>query len=384
MQEAGPETGHREGTPNVLIFDGDFPMAPLAMQLRRDVTLPLDELRRRDKDYENIALASLPEMRRAGMAVAILKVVSDMQREGNTIKGENQPHRVYAIGKGQIAYYNALERMGEMRIIRTRDDLREHMAEWEAAQHDEAARAKLRVGAILGLEGADSVVEPAQLTEWWDDGIRLISIGHYGMSPYGGGTGTGTDTGLLERGPALLREMDRLGMLLDVTHTSDRTVREALAIFKGPLLATHSNVRALCKGERQLPDDIVAAVIDRGGVVGASMDTWMLWPQGAPDWGTDSWPNNRKYFQRSEVTLADLVNHMDYVNQMAGNAQHAGIGGDTDGQGGRECAPADVDTVVDYHKVADILRARGYSEPDVENIVWRNWIRLFDTALPAR
>ena len=81
----------------MLIFDGDYPMAPLAMQLRRDVTLPLDELRARDRDYENIALASLPEMRLAGMAVAILKVVSDMQREGSTITGYNAPHRLYAV-----------------------------------------------------------------------------------------------------------------------------------------------------------------------------------------------------------------------------------------------------------------------------------------------
>src|SRR4029077_9034723 len=132
----------------MLIFDGDYPMAPLAMTLRRDVTLPLAEMRARDRDYENIALASLPEMRKAGMAVAILKVVSDMQREGNTIKGENEPHRVYAIGKGQIGYYNALERMGELRIIRTRDDLREHMAQWEATTGDAAARSKLPAGAI--------------------------------------------------------------------------------------------------------------------------------------------------------------------------------------------------------------------------------------------
>ena len=78
----------------MLIFDGDYPMAPLAMELRRDLTLPLEEVRSRDGDHENIAMASIPEMRRAGMAVAILKVVSDMQREGSTIKGENTPHRV--------------------------------------------------------------------------------------------------------------------------------------------------------------------------------------------------------------------------------------------------------------------------------------------------
>jgi membrane dipeptidase len=177
--------------------------------------------------------------------------------------------------------------------------------------------------------------------------------------------------------------MDRLGMLLDVTHTSDASVREALAIFEGPLLATHSNVRALCVGERQLPDDLIQAVIDRDGIIGASMDTWMLWPKGAPDWGTDTWPNNRKSFARAEVTLEDFVNHIDYVCQMAGDARHAAIGGDTDGQGGRECAPADVNTIVDYHRIADILRRRGYAEADVENIMFRNWVRFLDRVLPS-
>jgi membrane dipeptidase len=367
----------------VLIFDGDYPMASLAMELRRDVTLPLEELRKRDDDYANIAMASIPEMRRAGMAVAILKVVSDMQREGGKIRGYNAPYRTYAIGKGQIAYYHALEAQGELRILRTRDDLRSHIAQWEAADSGEAERTRLPVGAILGLEGADSVIAPGQLQEWWDDGIRVVSLGHYGVSPYAHGTGTGTDGGLLERGPALLREMDRLGMLLDVTHTSDASVRAALAVFMGPLLATHSNVRALCPGERQLPDDLVKAVIDRDGVIGASMDTWMLWKPGFHDWGTDKWPNNRKSFPRAEVTLEDLVNHMEYVCRMAGDALHAGIGGDTDGQGGRECAPAEIDTIADYHLVADILRRRGYHEGDVENIMWRNWVRLFERALPA-
>lgn len=74
---------------------------------------------------------------------------------------------------------------------------------------------------------------------------------------------------------------------------------------------------------------------------------------------------------------------MEYVNKMAGDALHSGIGGDTGGQGGVECGPADVDTIVDYHKIEGILRNRGRSEPDIENIMWRNWVRLFSRALPG-
>jgi len=363
----------------VLIFDGDFPMGPIALDLRRNLTLPIDEVRRRDRHPEDVAMASLPEMRRAGIAGALMKIASDMQREGATIKGDNPTHRTYAIGRGQTAYYEALELAGEIRVLRTSGEFRAHMRDWEAATD----RRSLPVGAVLGLEGADSVVAPAQLEEWWDAGFRVLSLGHYGVSPYAHGTGTGTDGGLLPRGPELLREMDRLGMILDVTHTSDASVREALAIFQGPLLASHSNARAICPGERQLPDDLLQAVIDRDGVVGASMDTWMLYPRGNVDWGTDHWPNNRTVFAREDVTLGDLVDHMDYVCQMAGDSLHAGIGGDTDGQGGRECAPLEIDTVADYQLVADILRGRGYTEPDVENLMYRNWQRLFERALPS-
>jgi len=366
----------------MLIFDGDFPMAPEALDLKRDVTLPLAEMRRRDRHERDIAMASLPEMRVGGVAAAIMKIASDggRTREGHSVTGPLPPYRAYAVGRGQAAFYEALEAMGEIQILRTSADVSEHFVAWERAS--DAERMRLPVGSVLGLEGTDSVVD-GRLDEWWEDGFRLLSIGHYGPSPYGNGTGMGTDAGLTEQGPALMREMDRLGMLLDVTHTSDRSVREALEHFGGPLLATHSNVRALARGERQLPDDLIQAVIDRDGVIGASMDCWMIHPTADAPWGADVWPNQRKIFGRHEVTLEHLANHVDYVNQMAGDAQHAGIGGDTDGQGGRENAPFEIDTVADYNKLAEIFGRRGYSADDVENLMYRNWVRLFERALPG-
>jgi membrane dipeptidase len=370
----------------MLIFDGDYPMAPIALDFRRDLTQPIEEVRRREATKGNIGFCSLPEMRKAGIAAAIMKICSDMQRETNSIRGTNTPERTYALGRGQLAYYELLERWGEIRVLRTREDFSAHLAEWEAVagpSHPAEARAALPVGAVLGLEGADSVVSPDTLSEWWDGGVRVVSLGHYGWSPYAGGTGTGTVAGLLERGPDFLREMDRLGMLLDVTHTSDRAVRDALSIFSGPLLATHSNVRALTPGERQAPDDIIRAVIERDGVMGASMDCFMIHPRLNVDWGQDTWPNVRDVYAREDVSLEMLANHIDYVCQLAGDALHAGIGGDTDGQGGIDNAPIEIDTVDDYNRLADIFRSRGYSEPDVENLMYRNWVRLFERTLPG-
>ena len=120
--------------------------------------------------------------------------------------------------------------------------------------------------------------------EWYDDGFRVISLSHYGVSSYshgtGTGTGTGTDGGLTPEGPQLLKEMDSLGMILDVTHTSDQSIREELDIFDGPVLASHQNCRALCSGERQFPDEILNRIIERGAVIGASMDTYMIYSKG--------------------------------------------------------------------------------------------------------
>ena len=249
------------------------------------------------------------------------------------------------------------------------------MRQWsEATDYDD-----LPVGMVLGMEGADPIMWPEQVHEWYESGLRVISLSHYGVSRYSHGTGTGISGGLLPPAKDLLREMDSLGMILDVTHTSDESVRQELDLFSGPVIASHQNCRALVPGERQIPDDLLKRIIERGAVIGASMDAWMSYKPGI-DWANI--PDRRSVYPRKAVTLKDLVDHIDYVCQVAGNSLHAGIGGDTDGQGGREGAPFEIDTVADYQKVADILERRGYSQEDIANVMHRNWQRFFETWLP--
>ena len=169
-------------------------------------------------------------------------------------------------------------------------------------------------------------------------------------------------------------------MILDLTHASDESVREALEIFGGPILASHQNCRAIAKGERQFPDEQLKWIIERDGIIGASMDAYMLYKPGI-DWANI--PARRDVYAREEITLEDLVDHIDHVCQLAGNARHAAIGGDTDGQGGKVGAPHEIDTVADYQIIAGILETRGYSEEDIENIMYQNWQRFFETWLPA-
>ena len=367
----------------MLIIDGDYPMAIGAMDLNRDLTLPLPEVRRAAADRfaeknrpDAETMASLPEMRRGGIAAALVKVVARHYRSGSPLWGYRGPEMTYAAARAQLAYYQMLEVRGEARILRTGSDISDHLQLWSNRE----SRGELPVGFILGMEGADPILETSQVTQWWQDGIRVISLSHYGLSTYCHGTGTGTSGGLFPPARALLREMDSAGMILDVTHASDASVREALDLFGGPVLASHQNCRAIVPGERQFPDDQLRAVIRRGGVIGASMDTWMLYRPGL-DWGGPI-PPRRSVYSKEAVTLEDYCDHIDHVCQLAGNSRHAAIGGDTDGQGGSGGAPAEVDTVADYRKVAEVLEKRGYSSEAIDNVMVRNWQRFFETHLP--
>ena len=367
----------------MLIIDGDYPMAIGAMDLNRDLTLPLPELRGAAPDRfaeesrpDADTMASLPEMRRAGIAAALVKVVARHYRSGSPMWGYRGPEVTYAAARAQLAYYGMLEARGQARILRTGSELSSHLQSWSTGE----SRDGLPVGFILGMEGADPILETTQVHRWWQDGIRVISLSHYGISTYCHGTGTGTSRGLFPPAKALLREMESAGMILDVTHASDASVREALDLFGGPVLASHQNCRAIVPGERQFPDDQLRAVIRRGGVIGVSMDSWMLYRPGL-NWGGPI-PPRRSVYSKEAVTLEDYCDHVDHICQLAGNSRHAAIGGDTDGQGGSGGAPAEIDTVADYQKVAGVLEQRGYSSGAIEDVMVRNWQRFFETHLP--
>ena len=366
----------------MLIFDGDYPMAYGAVDLDRDLTRPLEEVRATAEEGQRIkgwphadTMASLPEMRRGKVAAALVKIAARKRRKNSPIWGYGSDDITYAAGQAYLAYYRILEDRGEGRILRTSSALREHIKAWEEAD----SHADMPVGMVIGLEGADPILWPEQVHEWWANGIRVISLSHYGISTYS--HGTGRPGGLLPPAAGLLKEMDELGMILDLTHTSDEGFWQALDLFAGPVLASHQNCRALVPGERQFDDEQLKAILQRGAVIGASMDTWMLYAPGNLDWGGDI-PKRITVFARDAVTLENLADHVDHVCQLAGNSQQAAIGGDTDGQGGKAGAPYEIDTVADYQKLAAVLERRGYAAEDIVNVMYRNWQRFFEKWLP--
>ena len=271
----------------------------------------------------------------------------------------------YAAAHGQMAYYRALEREKYLRWIKDWPTLEAHVRVWQEPGAEERAP----LGFILSMEGADPVLAPEQVREWWDAGLRIIGPAHYGVSPYA--HGTGTVGGLFPPGRPLLKEMERVGMILDVTHLSDQCFDEALDAYGGPVLASHHNCRALVPDQRQLTDDQIKRLIDRGAVIGAAMDDWMLVP---------GWVRGQTTPRESGVSLATVVDHIDHVCQLAGNARHAAIGSDLDGGFGREQSPTDLDTIADLQRLPDLLRRRGYDETAVAGVLHGNWLRFFREA----
>lgn len=357
----------------MLIIDAHLDHSLNAIQFNRDLLEPAHVIRILERDVPGKSRAnntvSFPDMRRGRVGLCIATLLA--RSTGRAVPNIDYPSptQAYGMAHGQLAYYRALEQGGHVRIIVEPGALDAHMAEWEAwdAQPDPDPEASPPLGFVLSMEGADPILEPDQLEYWWGVGLRLLGLTHYGPGRYAGGTGV--SSGLTDLGRAILPEMERLGVLLDLTHSSDRSFWESLELYNGPVLASHNNCRALVPHQRQFDDAQLKAIFERDGVIGAALDAWML----QPGWKVGESTNEN-------VTMETVADHIDYICQLAGSARHAAIGTDLDGGFGREQSPRDLDTIADLQMLVGILANRGYSDEDVAAIMHGNWLRFLRQA----
>ena len=349
----------------MLMIDAHLDLAMNALTWDRNLDLGVHDLRKAEAGLSEKGrgqgTTSLPEMRRAEIVVCCATLIDRTARPNSPAAGSACQEISYAKAQGQLAYYRLLEAQGKARILTDWRSLQSHFMGWQKQGAVEP------LGFILSMEGADPIVWPEQVPSWWGDGLRVVSLSHYGVSAYA--HGTGTDGGVTELGKALLREMDSVGMVLDVTHLSDQAFWEVLDIFEGPVLASHNNCRALVPGDRQFSDEQLRAVIGRGGVIGVALDAWMLYP---------GWVKGET--SNAVVSMEAVADQITHICQVAGDAGHVGIGSDLDGGYGTEQCPRDLDTIADLQKIPDILRTRGLGEDDVEAIMHGNWLRFFQGA----
>jgi membrane dipeptidase len=355
----------------MFIIDAHLDLAMNAMEWNRDLKQPVADLRQREKDMNDKPdrgrnMVSLPALREGKIGLVVATQIARYVRKGSPLPGWHSPEQAWAQSQAQLGWYQAMTEGSEMVQISGLASLLAHINKWEDASVPDRDKP---VGFILSLEGADSLVNLSYLEKAYGYGLRALGPAHYGQGRYAGGTGT--EDGFSEAGKSLLKEMDSLHMILDITHLTDLGFSQAMEIYQGPVWASHHNCRALVKNQRQLTDDQIRILIDRGAVIGGVLDAWML---------SDGWIRGISLPKAMGTDLNRLIDHYDHICQIAGSANHIAIGSDLDGMFGTEQSPYDMDTIADLQKLPDLLKQRGYGEKDIQNILHGNWLRFLKNA----
>lgn len=355
----------------MLIFDAHLDLSMNAMEWNRDLRQPLAALNAREQHLKDLpgrgmATVSLPELRKAKTGLVVATQIARYVSPDNPLPGWHSPEQAWAHTQGQLAWYRSMEKAGELVQIKDLDSLEKQLALWQDESIDDEHKA---IGYILSLEGADSLVDIDHLHIAYGYGLRALGPAHYGPGRYA--YGTHVEGPLGDPGRQLLREMEKLNIILDVSHLCDQSFWEAMDHFNGHMWASHSNCRSLAPDQRQFDDRQIGELIQRKAVIGVVLDAWMMVP---------GWVRGHSTPKSTGCKLETIINHIDHICQLAGNTLHVGIGSDLDGGFGREQCPYDLESIADLQKLTELLENRGYTHADIENIMHSNWIRFLRKA----
>ena len=254
----------------------------------------------------------------------------------------------------------------ELVQINSKSSLKKHLNQWKSNP------ISTPLGYVLSLEGADSIISMDHLERMYNMGLRAIGPAHYGPGIYA--YGTNSSGGIGEKGKLLLKKIEELKLILDVTHLCDLSFWETLEFYQGPIWASHSNCRKLVNNERQFDDSQIRILIDQNAVIGMEFDAWMMTP---------NWERGKTKPTDKGLLIQSIVDHIDHICQISGNTNHVMIGSDLDGGFGKEQCPEDLDTIADLQKLGYILNKRGFSENDIEKILSKNGILFLQKHLPS-
>ena len=348
----------------ILCFDAHLDISMNAMEWNRDQRWTVEEIRESekgmtDKPDRGKNTVSFPALREGKVGLVVATQISRVVKPGSPIPGWYSQEQAWAQTQGQLQWYRTMEEAGEMKPIVDSQTLTESLALWENPNE------KAPICYLLSLEGADSIISMNHLERAYKYGLRAIGPAHYGPGVYA--NGTDSSGRLNPKGIELLKTMEQLDMILDVTHLNDDAFWHALDIYKGSIWASHNNCRHFVDHNRQFSDEMIRELVNREAVVGVALDAWMM----VPDWIRGvSTPKGRN------VSLEIMVDNIDHICQLAGNSLHAGVGSDLDGAFGTEQCPSDLDTIADIQKLPALLKKRGFNDEDVQNIMHGNFVRF--------
>jgi membrane dipeptidase len=354
----------------MFIVDAHLDLAWNAIEWNRDLQQPIQHLNARekglnDKPGRGNATVSLPELKKGNIGLVVATQIARYVSPDNPLPGWHSSEQAWSATQAQLAWYRAMEEQGEMVQIKDLRSLNIHLDVW----NDNGPYEQKPVGYILSLEGADSLITVQHLERAYEYGLRAVGPAHYGPGRYANGTDA---TGEMNAdGLALLKKMEELNIILDATHLCDDAFWQAMDNFHGNVWASHNLCRALVDHNRQFSDDMIKVLIERGAVIGAAFDAWMIVP---------GWVRKKSTPKEMNCNIEKIIDHIDHICQIAGNTLHVGIGSDLDGGYGREQCPYDVETIADLQTIPSLLKMRGYANSDIENIMNKNWLNFLRKA----
>jgi membrane dipeptidase len=346
----------------MFIFDAHLDLSMNALEWNRDLTWPIEEIRKSeegmsDKPDRGKNTVTLGEMRKGNVGICVATQIARYVKPKSNLPGWNSAQQAWAQTQGQLAWYKAMEAIGEMTQITNLEQLNIHLELWKTPT------SKTPIGYILSLEGADSMVTIDHLEMSYQQGLRAIGPAHYGPGTYA--HGTDSEGGIGYKGKELLKKIEELNLILDATHLCDISFWETMKVYNGPVWASHNNCRKFVNHNRQFSDEQIKELISRDAVIGIALDAWMMVP---------NWVRGESRPESMGVTLKQMIDNIDHICQLSGDALHVGIGTDLDGGFGKEQTPSDLETIADLQKVPQMLADKGFSQEDINNIMHQNFI----------
>ncbi|MEX0876314.1 MAG: membrane dipeptidase [Phycisphaerales bacterium] len=344
-------------------FDAHLDLAYLA-ENGRDMHAPLSDCRGR---FQPPAV-TLPSLRE-GKVTACLGTVFTEAIDAENADSESGPF-TYPIGDADAAHRAGMRQLLLYRAWRDAGIIAPMPRRGEAA---EASDAPLRLGVLV--ECADPITEPGELEQWADLGVVAIGMAWWHQSRYAGGNGTDhiqsgklPGNGLTDLGHELVKRMDELNIVHDLSHLSQRAVDDLLSATAVPVMASHSNCRALMgdpdssANQRHLSDATIAEITRRGGVIGLNL---------LGDFVTPGMEKGER------AKIADCVRHIEHVCRIAGSRAHIGLGSDMDGGFGADGLPEGINTPADLTIVAEALADAGWNDEEIAGFAHANWDRFW-------
>lgn len=353
----------------MFIVDAHLDLAYNTLEFGRDLRLTVEELRQRESGRvvgDGPITTTLPSLLAAGVGliVASIFVAPYNKNRANERVVYRNVDEAHHWGMKQLDVYRRwADELGYVQLVTNQASLEQVVASHESGESP-------LLGIVPMMEGAEPIRAPQEAELWFERGLRVIAPAWDDTRYAAGAWREGRTNGFTREGYQLMEIMADLGFVLDVTHLNEKATFEALDRYEGQLIASHSNARHFVPMERHLNDTQIRRLAERDAVIGVVLFNRFI---------TTSYYNG---LPKSQVPLSLLIDHVDHMCQLVGNANHVGIGSDFDGGFGADKIPAGINSTLDLPNIATDLQERGYAQTDIANIMGQNWLNLLRRTLP--